>query len=95
MKPARFRFCAPFILLLLAADRLLAADYPALAAGDFTIREFRFRSGEILPELRMHYLTLGTPRRDEKGVVGNAVLILHGGVGILAHDRKGNAAWAS
>ncbi len=60
---------------------MFAADYPAPAAGDFTIRDFRFRSGEVLPELRMHYLTLGTPRRDGKGVVRNAVLILHGTTG--------------
>jgi len=47
-------------------------------AGDFVIRDFRFATGEALPELRLHYLTLGEPRRDAKGVVRNAVLILHG-----------------
>src|SRR5439155_13412303 len=39
---------------------------------------FRFTSGEILPELRVHYRTLGRPERDAQGVVRNAVLILHG-----------------
>ena len=42
------------------------------------VRDFRFGTGETLPELRLHYVTLGEPRRDAKGVVRNAVLILHG-----------------
>ena len=46
--------------------------------GDFVIRDFQFKSGETLPELRMHYRTLGTPTRDANGRVTNAVLILHG-----------------
>ncbi len=46
--------------------------------GDFTVRNFAFRSGEVLPELRVHYTTMGTPRKDARGVVRNAVMILHG-----------------
>jgi len=46
--------------------------------GDFTAKDFRFRSGETLPELRLHYATLGKPARDAQGRVTNAVLILHG-----------------
>src|SRR5205809_662970 len=46
--------------------------------GDFVIRDFRFGSGETLPSLKLHYRTLGTPRRDASGVVRNAVMILHG-----------------
>jgi homoserine O-acetyltransferase len=46
--------------------------------GDFVVRDFKFRSGEVLPELRLHYTTLGQPRRDAKGRIVNAVLILHG-----------------
>ena len=46
--------------------------------GDFVVHDFHFRSGETLPELRLHYTTLGTPRRDAAGHVVNAVLILHG-----------------
>jgi homoserine O-acetyltransferase/O-succinyltransferase len=46
--------------------------------GDYVIRDFRFRSGETLPELRLHYLTLGMPERDAHGQIDNAVLILHG-----------------
>jgi homoserine O-acetyltransferase/O-succinyltransferase len=51
---------------------------PAPVDGDFELRDFRFSTGESLPELRLHYVTLGQPRRDDKGVVRNAVLILHG-----------------
>ncbi|HEY5106492.1 MAG TPA: alpha/beta fold hydrolase [Caulobacteraceae bacterium] len=46
--------------------------------GDFVIRDFHFRSGERLPALKLHYLTLGTPVSDATGAVTNAVLILHG-----------------
>jgi len=46
--------------------------------GDFLLKDFRFVSGESLPELRIHYRTFGTPRADAHGVVHNAVLILHG-----------------
>ncbi|HEY2444894.1 MAG TPA: alpha/beta fold hydrolase [Rhizomicrobium sp.] len=46
--------------------------------GDFTIRDFHFRSGETIPSLRLHYTTLGRPVRDAAGRVTNAVLILHG-----------------
>ena len=51
---------------------------PAPAEGNCTLHDFRFNSGETLPELRLHYTTLGTPVKDEAGVVRNAVLILHG-----------------
>ncbi|HEY3381956.1 MAG TPA: alpha/beta fold hydrolase [Vicinamibacterales bacterium] len=51
---------------------------PAPVAGDFVLRDFRFATGETLPDLKLHYITLGQPRRDDKGVVRNAVLILHG-----------------
>ena len=54
------------------------ARYPEPTEGDFTIRPFHFQTGEELPELRVHYYTLGAPRRDEAGVVRNAVLVLHG-----------------
>src|SRR5882757_4838563 len=46
--------------------------------GDYVIRDFHFASGEILPELRMHYAFLGKPKKDAQGRVSNAVLIMHG-----------------
>jgi homoserine O-acetyltransferase len=51
---------------------------PATTEGDFVVKNFQFRSGESLPELRLHYTTLGKPARDAEGRVRNAVLILHG-----------------
>jgi len=69
------------ILLLLAAVCLHAADYPQPTPGDFVLKDFQFASGETLPELRIHYRTLGTPQKDGHGRVRNAVLILHGTTG--------------
>nr|AQQ75167.1 hypothetical protein [uncultured bacterium] len=68
-------------IMLLAAHAARAAEYPAPAEGDFTLKDFRFASGETLPELRIHYRTLGKPRKDSKGKVRNAVLIGHGTTG--------------
>jgi homoserine O-acetyltransferase len=59
--------------LLLSAPTLRAQS-----SGDYVIPDFRFTSGESLPALRIHYVTRGAPRRDSKGVVRNAVLVLHG-----------------
>jgi homoserine O-acetyltransferase len=69
------------VLLLTVVGPSSAADYPAPTPGDYVIRDFRFASSDTLPELRIHYRTLGEPRRDDKGVVQNAVLILHGTTG--------------
>lgn len=69
---------------LLATLLTLVAFSPSAAQrteGDFVARNFRFASGETLPELRIHYTTLGRPRRDAGGVVRNAVLLLHGTTG--------------
>ncbi|HVG44562.1 MAG TPA: alpha/beta fold hydrolase, partial [Longimicrobium sp.] len=81
--PRRGRALALGLLLLLGGSRAGAqpAAYPAPAEGDFVIRDFAFDSGERLPELRIHYRTLGTPRRDADGIVRNAVLVLHGTTG--------------
>ena len=46
--------------------------------GDFIAKNFKFQTGEVLPELKLHYTTLGTPKKDANGMVRNAVLILHG-----------------
>jgi homoserine O-acetyltransferase/O-succinyltransferase len=64
---------------LIGATALAAVATPA--EGDFVLRDFRFGTGETLPELKVHYRTLGVPRRDAKGVVRNAVLLLHGTTG--------------
>lgn len=51
-----------------------AADYPAPNEGDWIARDFRFHSGETMPELRLHYTTIGAPG-------GQPVLVLHGSGG--------------
>jgi homoserine O-acetyltransferase/O-succinyltransferase len=51
---------------------------PVSSEGDFMVRDFVFASGETLPELRLHYRTVGTPRKDASGTVTNGVLMLHG-----------------
>jgi homoserine O-acetyltransferase/O-succinyltransferase len=53
-------------------------SYPAPVEGDFVLKNFTFTDGETLPELRIHYRTLGKPVKDSHGMVRNAVLIGHG-----------------
>ncbi|HUL52822.1 MAG TPA: alpha/beta fold hydrolase [Opitutaceae bacterium] len=66
---------------LLALLPVPAAEFPAPVEGDFIAHDFAFASGERLAELRIHYRTIGQPQRDARGVVCNAVLILHGTTG--------------
>src|SRR4030095_10758579 len=70
------------IVALLAA---LAAQVTApppkvwpMREGDALLRNFRFHSGEALPQLRMHYTLLGAPQRNSAGQIDNAVMVLHG-----------------
>lgn len=56
----------------------MPSTFPNQTDGCFALPHFQFRSGEVLPELRLQYLTLGTPKRDASGRVVNAVLMLHG-----------------
>jgi homoserine O-acetyltransferase/O-succinyltransferase len=92
--------CLPMVLMLvcvappaLAQGRQGAAGGPSAIEGDFTARNFTFGSGETLPELKLHYRTIGTPRRDASGVVRNAVWIGHGtggtGAGFLSRTFGG------
>jgi homoserine O-acetyltransferase len=64
--------------VLLVAAPLGAAGFPEPTPGDHVLRDFKFTSGETLAEVRIHYRTLGKPARNDKGMVTNAVLILHG-----------------
>lgn len=71
-----------FLVLLMFGACISPAQQPASpptpAEGDYLAPNFHFKSGETLPELRLHYMTLGKPERDSAGKVTNAVLILHG-----------------
>jgi homoserine O-acetyltransferase len=68
-------------LLVALCQSLWGANYPQPQESDYIIHDFHFSSGEVLPELRIHYRTLGAPLRDNNGFVRNAVLILHGTTG--------------
>jgi homoserine O-acetyltransferase len=73
-------------VMALAAAAPAAPAQPVAAAakswptreGDVVLRNFRFQTGESLPELNMHYTTLGTPHRTAAGKIDNAVMVLHG-----------------
>jgi homoserine O-acetyltransferase len=69
------------LLFILDASFASATDYPAPSEGDYAIRDFKFTSGETLPELRLHYRTLGKPEKNSQGKTTNAVLIMHGTTG--------------
>jgi homoserine O-acetyltransferase/O-succinyltransferase len=73
------RALAAAALLALAATSASAqAPWPNQHEDDFRIKDFRFKSGETLAELKLHYTTLGTPRRNAAGDITNAVILLHG-----------------
>ncbi len=69
------------------------AAFPAPVEADFIARDFVFTGGERLAEVKIHYRTVGTPRKDPDGVVRNGVLILHGtggtGTGFLSAGYGG------
>ncbi|OHD09703.1 alpha/beta fold hydrolase [Sphingopyxis sp. RIFCSPHIGHO2_12_FULL_65_19] len=68
---------APLALLLASVTPAHAQPTNAVE-GDAILKDFAFATGEKLPELKIHYTTLGTPRRDASGEIANAVMILHG-----------------
>lgn len=73
------RFMRILILLIafISTPALAQSDWP-IDEHDFTINGFVFGTGETLPELRIHYATLGTPHRNVEGEIDNAVMLLHG-----------------
>lgn len=75
MKPTSILALATSLLLApLMTLQALAAHYPAPKVADWTARDFKFHTGEALPELRIHYTTIGEP-------TGEPVLVLHGTAG--------------
>ena len=80
--------------LALSIDALAqTAVFPTPVEGDFVARDYVFTSGERLPDVKIHYRTVGAPRKDADGVVRNGVLILHGtggsGAGFLSATYGG------
>ncbi len=83
MSSRQFIAACSLVMALCLARNAAAAEYsPAAGAapyeGDYVIHDFHFASGEVLPELRLHYTALGKAKRDAHGRVSNAILILHG-----------------
>lgn len=84
MMSARWVSVAVFAFLVCGvALRSPAQQGAALSAvppkeGDFVAHDFKFADGTSLPQIRIHYTTIGTPQRDANGHVTNGVLILHG-----------------
>jgi homoserine O-acetyltransferase len=73
-----FTFALVAILLFSVSSSSAQQIQPSPKQGDYVSRNFHFKSGETLPELRMHYASFGSPVRDANGRVTNAVLLLHG-----------------
>lgn len=71
------RLIAAAVLLPLLTLAAFAADYPEPKRGTFVARDFRFHTGEVLPEVKLSYLTIGNP-------TGEPVLVLHGTAGSAA-----------
>jgi len=76
-------FCLILLTFTAAAQTMSMPSAPSTPAytgvpGDYIAHDFHFGTGETLPELKLHYLTLGTPHRNAAGHVDNAVLLLHG-----------------
>ena len=74
-------------VLILAASAAIAAEtnWPNYQEADFTVKNYAFKSGESLPEVKIHYRTLGTIKRDGNGDIANAVLLLQGNTGTSAN----------
>ena len=72
------RILAACVCLMTLSPSLAQTNWSNQAEGNFIIRDFRFASGESLPELRLHYTTLGTAKRNSVGKIVNGVLLLHG-----------------
>ncbi len=63
----------------------MATQWPNYHEADFILKNYRFASGEVLPELKLHYRTIGVPQRDAAGKIVNGVLLLQGNTGTGAN----------
>jgi homoserine O-acetyltransferase len=84
MKPWLIVACAG-LLGLFAISPAAAANYPAPVEGDWVAHDFHFHTGDVMPEVRLHYITIGAPS-------GAPVLILHGTAGEGANFLNANFA---
>ena len=86
-------FLLPFVGVLALVSSARAQGYPTPVERDFVVRDFVFENGEKAAEVKLHYRTVGQPRKDSDGVVRNGILILHGtggtGRGFLSEGYAG------
>lgn len=86
-------FLLPFVGVLALVSSARAQGYPTPVERDFVVRDFVFENGEKAAEVKLHYRTVGHPRKDSDGVVRNGILILHGtggtGRGFLSEGYAG------
>ena len=73
----KYSRAALLVIFAMTSFTALAADYPAPKQGDFIARDFKFHTGETMPELKLHYTTVGE-------ATGQPVLVLHGSGGSAA-----------
>ena len=72
------RVLIAFALSLAASQAAAQTAWPNQKEADYTIPNFHFADGETMPELRLHYMTLGTPKKNAAGEIVNGVVLLHG-----------------
>ena len=58
-----------------------ATVWPNYREADFILKDYRFSDGKVLPELTLHYRTMGLPRKNAAGKIVNGVLLLQGNTG--------------
>src|SRR5882724_5360383 len=75
------RYSLLVLLVVCAINVNGQAKYPAPVEGDYKVTNFEFESKEVLSEMNLHYFTMGTPQKDEKGQTTNAVIVMHGTTG--------------
>ena len=84
LTPVASRAIAALALAVLTLAVPARAQTPPAAEipeGDYVLPSYRFRSGQTLADVRLHYHTIGTPRRDARGKIRDAVLVMHGSSG--------------
>ena len=82
MQAFRLLWRAALLAAALLDSSLALADHPAPKEADWTAKDFRFHTGEVVADLRIHYTTIGSPS-------GEPVLVLHGTAGSGTGMRRG------
>ncbi|GAB3948735.1 alpha/beta fold hydrolase [Spirosoma harenae] len=67
--------------ILISLSGYTQSKFPIGSEADYTIKNFKFVTGDVLPQLTIHYTTIGQPVKDKNGIVTNAILIMHGTTG--------------